>query len=254
MKQLTRLGILSLVLPSLVALPSCIKNTSQCPPTEHSITIETNSPVIEGWNLELKAPDQTMEYKYRWTGPDGWTQHYTYMSSEANQQERLNVTAAAAGEYKLVLVTADGCVEYVGSTIVEVIPAPVAPCTVAANTSTSSVVGVGGQAFTSRYFAQESGHYMVTAGAVGESMVLSFHGNGELVPGVYKTNGYWGLEYGKVGLYINVSPYEFVAHPDQTVYVNKVNNKLEVSFCSLKFNNPLSPANPITISAKIVQN
>jgi hypothetical protein len=234
---------------------SCKKSSNDCPAAA-PIIIKHSGPIIAGWPLHLEAEFQSTAYLYKWSGPNGWEQHYITFASDAYLQTRENMTTADAGEYKLQLVN-NGCVEYEGKVVVEVIAAPAPPCNIAANTSTSSVAGVGNYSFGYRNFSASSGHYFISgsqgSGPGGDYMRFAFLGDDLPLPGTYKTDGYFGMQRGKVGLYIGAGTYDFVANPDQTVYVNKVNNKIEVSFCSLRFNNPLSPQNPITVSAKIVQ-
>jgi hypothetical protein len=242
-----RASTLAITLFSLAFFSSCSKGGGCDQPSP--IIINHNGPVVEGWNLDLRAEYATSQHTYKWSGPNGWTAQTS--GSNADLVSIENITAAGSGEYKLQLVS-KGCVEYEGKVDIEVIAPPAPPCTVAANTATSSVAGVGGYSFTYRNFGASSGHYMVEATQAGDGMTLSFVGNDPPVPGTYKTNGYWGMEPGKVGLYIGAGVYDFVANPDQTVYVTKVNNKLEVSFCTVRFNNPLGSA-VINVSARIVQ-
>jgi hypothetical protein len=257
MKQVYPLRLSAILLCICALFASCTKSGGggicQDP---IALTIAQNGPIVEGWPLYLESDVRTEAYLYKWTGPNGWKQHYTVFSNDAWHQEIPDMTAANAGEYKLLLMTHDGCVKYEGSVNVNVIPAPTPPCTIAANTSTSSVAGVGGFNFVNRTFQGGSGHYLVYGSQVtpgGDYMRFAFLGDNPPLPGVYKTNGFFGMEPGKVGLYIETITYQFVANPDQLVYVNKVNNKLEVTFCGVKFNNPINPANPITISARITQ-
>ncbi len=65
--------------------------------------------------------------------------------------------------------------------------------------------------------------------------------------------GFSADNYTQVGLYINTGTYQFVTNSDQNLYVNKVNGKLEVTFCSIVFNNPFDLSYPITISARIIE-
>jgi hypothetical protein len=247
MTHAVRASTLVVTLFALAFFSSCSKGGGCEPPSP--ITINHNGPVVEGWDLILDPGFATFEHTYKWTGPNGWTAQSANSSSTVQTIE--NITAAGSGKYKLQLIK-KGCVEYEGTVDIEVTAAPAPPCTVAANTATSSVAGVGDYTFSYRNFGSSSGHYMVDASEAGDGMTLSFHGNDAPIPGTYKTNGYWGLEPGKVGLYISAGVYDFVAHPDQTVYVNKVNNKLEVSFCGLSFNNPIG-STAITVSARIIQ-
>lgn len=246
---------LPVLLLLIIIIPSCQKSSANCPDAL-SVSIQYNGPVVEGWPLILTANVQSTAYLYKWTGPNGWKQEYETYASDAYLQERQNISFADAGEYKLQLVNTDGCVEYEGTINVEVIAAPSPPCNISANSSISSAAGVGEYYFTNRYFSPSSGHYLISGsegGAGGDYMRFAFLGESLPLPGVYKTGGYFGMEPGKVGLYVSSGTYDFVANQGHNVYVSKVNSKIEVSFCSLVFNNPLSPSHPITISAKIVQ-
>ena len=233
---------------------SCTKQQSTDCPSPLNVLINANGPIIEGWPLRLEANDQNITHLYKWTGPNGWKVEYSIYSSEAYLQFRENMTMADKGEYKLQMINAKGCVEYEGSVMVDVIQAPDPTCNIAANTSTSSVAGVGDYNFVYRNFSASSGFFNVTGRETvpGDVMHLSFLGNVPPLPGIYKTSGYFATAKDKVGLYIGAFTLDFVSNPDQTVFVKKVNNKVEITFCALTFNNPTS-ANPITISAKIVQ-
>jgi len=255
MKQKLSLPALFLACCFSVLFFSCSKQPSSDCPTPSNVLITTNGPIIEGWPLRLEANNQTITHLYKWTGPNGWKMEYVIYSSDAYLQFRENMTMADKGEYKLQMINQQGCIEYEGSVMVDVIQAPNPTCTIAANTSTSSVAGVGDYNFVYRNFAASSGFFDVTGRETvpGDVMHFSFLGNVAPLPGIYKTSGYFSTGADKVGLWIGASTVDFVSNPDQTVYVKKVNNKIEITFCALKFNNPTSPANPITVSAKIVQ-
>jgi len=237
-----------------VLLVACTKS-SKCP-DPLPLTITQNGPVIVGWPLYLDASVASTGYLYKWDGPNGWKKHYEVYSSDANEQYIPAVTMAEAGEYRVQLIDYEGCVAYEGSTVVEVIDAPTANCNVAANTSTSSVAGVGDYTFNYRSFSGSGNFYIASGSQVvggGHFMRFAFLGAEEPLPGIYYTDGYFGLEYDKVGLYIETGTYQFVANPNQPVYVTKVNGKLQLKFCSLLFNNPMNPSNPLTISASLNQ-
>jgi len=255
MKQLVTKPVLFLAYCFSLFLISCSKpSTSDCP-TPSTILITTNSPVIEGWPLRLEANYQSITHLYKWSGPNGWKMDYVIYSSDAYLQGRENMTMADKGEYKLQMVTDQGCIEYEGTVMVDVIKVPDPTCTVPANTSTSSVAGVGDFNFLIRNFSASSGFYDITGRETvpGDIMYFSFLGNVPPLPGVYKTSGYFATGADKVGLYIKAFTVDFVSDPDQTVFVKKVNNKLEITYCALKFGNPTSPSNLVTISAKLVQ-
>jgi hypothetical protein len=204
--------------------------------------------------LYLDASIASTGYLYKWDGPNGWKKHYESFASDANEQFFPAVTTAEAGEYRVQLIDYEGCVAYEGSTIVEVIDAPTASCTIAANTSTSSVAGVGDYSFNYRSFSGGGNFYIASGSEApgGHFMRFAFLGAADPLPGVYYSGGFFGLEYDKVGLYIETGTYQFVANPNQPVYVTKVNGKLQIKFCSLLFNNPIS-GNPLTISASLNQ-
>jgi len=254
MKSVLRLFPLLITLFAYTSLSSCKKSSNDCP-APSPVTIKQNGPVIDGWPLNLEAEIQSTGYLYKWTGPNGWEHLYDAYASDAYLQTRPKISFADAGEYKLQLVY-NGCVEYEGKVIVEVKSAPAPTCNNTANTSNSSVVGLGDYSFKYLNFSSSIGSYLIEASegvAGGDHMHFAFLGDEPPLPGTYKTSGYWGLEPGKVGLYITSGAYDFVANLDQTVYVNKVNSKLDVSFCSLRFSNPMNPSKPITVSARIVQ-
>ncbi len=232
---------------------SCSK-TDNCPAPQ-SLTISNNGPIIEGWPLRLESNMQSILYLYKWSGPNGWKKEYIIYASDAYLQFIEDLPAAGAGEYKLQLVGTDGCVEYEGTTVVEVVKPTTPPCNIAANSSTSSVAGVGDYSFVYRNFSASSGFFTISGRETvpGDNMLVVFKGDVLPIPGTYKTEGYFPTVPGRAGLYINSFGVEFVSLPNQMVYVNKVNNKIEVSFCSVQFTNPLSPSNPITISGRIVE-
>ncbi len=234
---------------------SCTK-PKRCPDAPSSLIINHNGPIYPGWPLYLESEFGSANYLYKWTGPDGWKQHYRTFASDAYMQMRDSMSTAEAGEYTLQLIDHEGCVAYEGSTTVEVVPAPPPPCTVAANSSASSVVGVGDYSFNYRNFGGSGDYYFASGSEVvpgGHYMRFAFLGDDPPLPGVYKTESFFATEPDRVGLYIETITYQFVPEPNQKVYVNKVNNKLEISFCSLKFGNPFNPASPIIISAKLIQ-
>lgn len=244
-----------LLIASIVFFSSCEKDGtdgSGCIPASavQQVTITSNSPVVEGWPIYLSTT-ATMGNMFHWTGPNGWDINYSYFSSDANSQQRLNASFADSGLYKVELRNADGCVEYKGSVNVKVIAAPQAPCTLANNTSTTTLIGVGGSTYTNIYF-QSSTYYTVQAVAPGESITFYFTGNVPPKPGIYKTAGYGPTKETEVGCWISKFPYDFINEVGQDVYVTKVNGKTIVSFCNCTFTNPISATKP-KISAKIVQ-
>ena len=246
----------TLVVVFLVVLFSSCKKTANnngCLPESsiRQITITTNSPVVEGWPIYFSST-ATMASMFHWSGPNGWDINYQYYASDANEQQKLNATFADSGTYKLELRNSDGCVESRGFATVKVIPAPNPPCTVANNSSTSNVVGVGGNTYTYINFSASSSYYIAQASGGGETLYFYFQGNVPPKPGVYKTSGYSPGKETEVGCWISVFPYDFINQQGQDVYVTKVNGKTQISFCNCVFSNPLG-SSVIKISARVTQ-
>jgi hypothetical protein len=158
-----------------------------------------------------------------------------------------------SGTYKLEVKQAE-CLEAKGTVQIKVIPPPTAPCSVTNNTSTSSVVGVGGDTYSSVSFSNN----IVTAYPAGSisngALRFRFWGNVPPKPGKYKTNGGTFSDVEKeVACWIGYFPAtDFICKVGQDVYVTMVNGKMQVSFCSCGFTNPLG-SSIITISAKVTQ-
>ncbi len=235
-----------------IVLLSCKKSSNECPATR-SITIQ-NGPVIEGVGLQLEAEFQSTDYLYKWDGPNGW--HYESADSNAYRPTRENMTAADTGEYKLQLVR-NNCIEYEGSIrIAAVTPQPVPPCTFRANSSSSVDPYQVDYFYIQNYFGPTADHtyYQINghdSNRGGHFLVFQFLGGNAPLPGTYKTSATLN-EPGKVQLFIAFN-WTFNALPDQTVYITKVNNKLEASFCSLTFNAPTDPTTLYTVSGRLVQ-
>ena len=233
-----------------ICLQSCSKSNN-CPETP-SIIYNLNETVIVGFPLRLEAETQTTGYIYKWSGPNGWGKQYDTNTSDAYVQVRENMTVADAGEYRLQLINTDGCADYEEKTMVEVKSTPT--CSPAANTSTSSIAGLGNFNFATRTFVAGNGHYAMTGGdtAPGDYLAIVFPNDILPEPGIYETGEQMGTEPGKVGVFIAVAGNTYLANPGQPVFVSRVNNKIEITFCWVHFEN-LNPANPLIISAKIVE-
>ncbi|MEJ7587850.1 MAG: hypothetical protein WKI04_09855 [Ferruginibacter sp.] len=78
--------------------------------------------------------------------------------------------------------------EYEGTAEVKIIPAPLPPCNIANNSSTSNVIDVGGFSYTSViYFLGGGGIFSVQSSIGGETITFNFNGNNIPKPGIYKT-------------------------------------------------------------------
>lgn len=241
---------IALLLSSILFSCKKASTTDDCP-AAGNVEIVTNSPVIEGWPLTLTTADD-MSFLYKWEGPNGFSIDYNFHSSEAYRQGKLVTTMADAGVYKVQRRYGDGCVFDEGTATVQIITAPNPPCTVAMNTSTSNVVGVGGSSYSNIYYYGGGGIFTLQATGGGESITFHFNGDTPPKPGVYKTSGYFATDEATVGMYITASPYDFINTSGQDVYVTKVNGKTSVTFCNCIFTNPLG-STVIKISANLTE-
>ncbi len=224
-------------------------------PTPDSITPGnngTNNTVVVGWPLELSAPSSYVGY-YNWFSPSGGSiTQAGFTTPYSNVCYKAVSTFADSGTYKLE-VKFDNCVRWAGTTKVKIIAPPTPPCNTTNNTSTSTVIGVGGDTYTNRDFSNNN---VITAnpGISDGTLHFYFSGNTPPKPGKYRTNGsdFSSVET-EVGCWLSYFPArQFINKANQDVYVNSVNGKLQISFCGCSFTNPLGSA-AITISAKITQ-
>ena len=239
-----------LALLSGLFLVSCEKEDNSV----GTLEIEHNSPVVVGWGLQMST-SSTGQYSVWWDGPNGFEVHPQTISNQANYIERTPMTLQDAGEYVVSWVDAEGKVKYRGRATIEVIPPPNAPCSLTPNTSQSDIGGVGTYNFTNRYFTVTSSFYTVSGSAGGDEMKFGFYGQSKPKPGIYEiTDGYYGLEYGTVGLHISGGGmYHFLAQGGKVYVTTNTNGELSVSFCNVKFSNPINPSKPLTVSANITQ-
>ncbi|AEA45297.1 hypothetical protein [Fluviicola taffensis] len=243
MKSITLLILAS----TLIALNSC-KKKNDCPINPEDIVLNSNGPVFEGWPLHLWT-ESGFSYTYHWQGPNGWKKDYDYSTNTSGSETIESMTQAKAGVY-IVNIRDGNCVIKKGSVNVSVIPPSNAPCSVNNNTSTSTVIGVGGTNYTS-VFGNSNSNYYVQASNSSQAITFNFKGEQAPLPGIYKSNDtYYPSEQNKVGVYIGTGFQDYQMEPDVDVYVNKVNGKTVISFCSAGFYNPVGNAT-ITISAKV---
>jgi hypothetical protein len=251
-RTMVRCLLFIISIPALVLI-SCKKDNCGDPSKNFLLS---NSPVVEGFDIFLEAT-AVQGGRFVWSGPNGWSKDYQTIASDANLQTISTVSAQASGEYRVKVYNYEGCLVSEGTTTVEIIPPPNAPCTIVANTSQSSVGGIGNYNFVSRVFSVTSSYYTVTGSASlaggGDFLRFGFWGQTRPKPGIYNIHGgYFGDEYGTTGLWIQSGGYQFLAQ-DGKAYVTSNNGKLTVAVCDVKFNNPINPNNPFTVSAKITE-
>ncbi len=243
-----KISIFLFILGSSILLASCKKelgNNSNC--ITSSVEITTNSPVIEGWPLTLSTYNEE-GLLYKWIAPNG--SEISYSSGSPSNREKLTTTLADSGLYKVELRAGDGCLLFAGSTKVEIIPVPLPPCNIANNSSTSNIIGIGGDSYNNVSFIGSGGIYTVQSKAGGGTITFHFNGNEVPKPGIYKTSGYFAMDEKTVGMFISNGGYDF--KNTGNVYVNKVNGKTQFSFCDCIFTNPLS-AVVLKISARFTE-
>jgi hypothetical protein len=154
---------------------SCLLNSCEkknCNPP-NTINITTNSPIVEGWNLNLETVS-IAGGRYVWSGPNGWKVDNQTIGSDDNMESISNLTPSQAGDYSVKVYNHEGCLVSEGKTTVEVIAPPNPPCTVSPNTNQISAAGVLGSSFTCQYFASVSGTFDVTGSSAGSLCGLDF--------------------------------------------------------------------------------
>jgi hypothetical protein len=121
------------------------------------------------------------------------------------------------------------------------------------NSSTSTLIGVGGINYTYVSSGSSGSTYSIQASSGSQAITFNFNGDHIPLPGVYKSESAYfpsGGVMNKVGVYIGTGFQDFVIKPNFDIYVNKVNGQTVISFCSAGFNNPVGSTN-IVVSAKI---
>lgn len=158
-----------------------------------------------------------------------------------------------AGEYTVSWVDNNDEIVYQGKATIEVIPVPNPPCTITANSSTSTGP-FGSYNFSSRSFSVMTAGYTVKGSAGSDNMQFLFWGTGKPKPGAYDIDPkYYVDKYGTVGLAINIGSSYTLSALGGKVYVTAGSNgKLSVSFCSVNFNNPINSAS-LVISGNITE-
>ncbi len=239
----------TLILASVFLTTLSCKKNQECSDPE-LITLTASTPVYEGWPLYLTTQSGS-EYSYTWNGPNGWHKESSY--SNMNGTEVIDsMTSEKAGRY--VVELKDGkCIVKRGIVDVAISPVPTPPCSIANNSSTTNLGGVGGVTYTYINCGSSGSTYTVQASAGTQAITFNFDGDHPPLPGVYKTEaGYypsWDSK-NKVAVYIGTGFQDFIIKQDYDVYVNKVNGKTVISFCNAGFSNPVGSTN-IVISAKV---
>ncbi|MCX6208585.1 MAG: hypothetical protein NTZ59_03525 [Bacteroidetes bacterium] len=235
------------------SLTSCKKANilDDCPDVA-KLTVTSNSPVTLGWPIELKSSNN-YSAQYIWTGPNGFSRKGY---SGNNLTESITTAAFAdSGTYYVKLIDGNsGCVLGEGSTQVKVVAAANAPCTIANNTSTSTLGGVGGGSYSGSYGRQSGNYFLYFSNCSdGSYLNIAFTNTGAPNPGEYLTTGDWySNTYGSssVGLYYQTGLSQFIAKSLQKLYVTRSGSSTTVSFCNIEFTNSVG-STKILISAKV---
>jgi hypothetical protein len=244
----------------IVLFTSCKKTTtadevidpaSNCVPP-YIASISTNSPIVVGWPISISTGNN-MYGSYKWFFPNGSTPQQNGFTGDVYGYYKSVASYSDSGVYRLE-VKINGCLQDSGNTRIKIIPPPTPPCTVTNNTSTTTLIGIGGDTYVSRDFTNNVVTAYPTAGTSNGALNFSFWGNMPPKPGKYKTNGstFSAVET-EVGCWLSYFPgNQFINKVGQDVYVNIVNGKMQVSFCSCNFTNPIN-STVLTISARITQ-
>jgi hypothetical protein len=216
-------------------------------------SISTNSPVVVGWPIEISASSNLYGI-YKWVSPVGSSLEQSGFISSYTYAYYKNVASFSdSGTYKLE-VKISGCVQDTGTVKIKIIPPPTAPCNITNNTSTSNIIGVGGDTYTYRDFTNNVVTAYPNIASSEGALHFSFWGNAAPKPGKYKTNGStFSTVETEVGCWLSYFPgRQFINKVGQDVYVNIVNGKMQISFCNAEFTNPIGTS-IIRISTKITQ-
>jgi hypothetical protein len=233
-----------------IFLTSCKKQEEDsCSDTPSPLTVSTNGPVTEGWPLifDVSGYESGYGYTYRLTSPNGTFIEKPFNSSgtEAGMIQIDSASVNDSGNYKLELLL-KGCLIKRGTVTVQVNPVPAPPCSIPDNSCTASISGSGNGSYY--LISAESGFsYDVSAVTGNETIHLMF--KQEPKPGMYTMAQGSSMEEDETYVYIQYGTYYSGMDVNTVVYVNKVNGKLQFTFCDGQFMNTAN--NPVTISAKI---
>jgi hypothetical protein len=226
---------------------SCKKDIN-CGDT-YNIQISTNSPVIVGWPIYLNTTSDEANL-FHWTGPNGWDVNYEIHSTDASSQQKAIANLADAGLYKVELRSSEGCIIFRGTTNVQVIPPPAAPCTITNNSCSSNTTGFSVNNYTYINFSNNESTVEASGSSNNQVLKFRFKRNQIPKPGIYKSSGYSSDDDVNVGCWISAFPNDFMCQPNQSIYVNRINGKLQVAFCNLEFSNPIG-SSILKVSAKV---
>jgi hypothetical protein len=239
---------LILLFAFLISFVSCIKeNISDCEGPD-TISMSNTGPRVVGWSIEISASSYGGTYK--WITPNGSTMEQAGFVSTGTHSYRKDATSYSDSGLYRIEVRNDDCLDYIASTQVKIIAPPVAPCNIPNNTSTTTLVGVGGTNYSNISFGN-NGTNIVASGANGETLNIKFPGNTKPREGKYSSiQGV--LAFAQASCTITKNFFDFNNIEGQDIYVTNVNGKMQVSFCTNQFTNPVS-SSIIKISAKITE-
>jgi|GEM_PF-3004619 len=237
---------------AFIFLNSCEKQEKdECNNTPTPLSISTNGPITEGWPLTftLSGYESGYAYTYRLLGPNGFLQkkQLNTNSYEAGKITLDSVSVNDSGDYQIELLY-EGCLIKKGSTNVQVTATPSPPCSIPNNSSTTTVNGLGG----GNYYlisADDGFNYEVSASSDNGTIHFIFKDD-EPKPGMYMADpGDSPSAINQVSVYIQLGTYYYFLESNTSVYVNKVNGKLQFAFCDGHF--VINTNNTAIISAKL---
>ena len=239
----------------VITLNACSKvdnPTSTACGAAEVVTLESNSPVVVGWPLEVKLPYIYASGKYTWTGPNGFKVVSTATSDLI--QNKITTVFADSGIYKLTIEDInEGCIIAQGTTKVSIINAPNPPCSIINNTSTSTLFGVGKGSYTAQHKTNTAPYIGFTASCSdGSYLNINFNDYSNAQQGVYKTNDGFYPDHPatSISVYYQNGMFQYNCKALQNVYVTKTGTTTTISFCNLEFNNA-SGSTKIVISGRV---
>jgi hypothetical protein len=191
-----------------------------------NVPITSNSPLVPGATLQLNTPPgYESDVSYNWSGPNNF-------QSNLQNPSIADVKTSMAGEYKLK--TTKGICESKESTVLVEITAPNIPC----NPDNNTVVFNGNDKYSIYYvyLGKVSDNYSIEANGYGASLIIDFADYVTPEPGIYsicKDCPTSFLKSNEVCVTLYHSDYSNAR--EGFVYISKIDGKLVVQFCDLKF-------------------
>lgn len=208
------------------------------------VSLTYEKPLYKGFPLLLNA-EAGSNYYYRFRGPNNLD-----LNNSNNFSYYKHVSTSEDEGFYAVQISNNDCVIGEGKVNVVFDTPPAPPCSVANNSSTTNLIGIGGVNYG--YISYSNMSYpTLTGSANDQSLTFRFAHEFTPLPGVYTSVDGNPQKNNEVLVYITKNQI-FYMYSGYKIYINEVNGELHVSFCSANFTNPIG-SSTITISAKLAR-